>query len=363
MARRLDSGTARTQFPFPFAGREAAAADDRMKWGVLFNGDNLSLDRILRYARMAEEAGADSLWSSDLGRDAFTPLAAISGVAKSARLGTAVATFARPPMYAETAAMTMAELTGGNFVLGLGTAPPAWNADWHGLADYKPVSRMRDYVQSIRKMWSASPTHAIDHEGAFVAVRGYRRFIPAPYPSIPIYLAAVQGRMLELAGEVGDGVLANTLNTPAYFRDLVRPRIAAGMARAGRAGAPFETAALKVCAVHEDRERARALAKRAIAFYATLDYFDVVLDPAGFTEQKERIRAAHARNNRAAMLDAVTGDMIDALALAGDAEEVRAQLAPFEGLIDTVILTCPIFAVEPEETRANHEAMIRAFAR
>ena len=338
-------------------------AERRIEWGMLFNGDNLSLDEILRYARMAEEAGADSLWSSDLGRDAFTPLAAMAGVVSSVRLGTAVATFARPPMHTETAAMTMAELTGQKFVLGLGTAPPAWNRDWHGLADYKPVTRMREYVQCVRKMWTASPTHAIDHDGTFVSVRGYRRFIPAPCPPVPIYLAAVQERMLELAGEIGDGLLANTLNTPAYFRDIVHPRIAAGMARAGRAGAPFEIAALKACTVHEDRKRARALARHAIAFYATLDYFDVVLDPAGFAEQKERIRAAHARNDLSAMLDAVTEDMIDALVLAGTAAEVRAQLAPFEGLIDTVILTCPSFPGDPEETRANHEAMIAAFAR
>ena len=338
------------------------AAERRIKWGVLFNGDNLSLDEILRYAHMAEEAGADSLWSSDLGRDAFTPLAAMGGVVKSVRLGTAVATFARPPMHTETAAMTMAELTGHNFVLGLGTAPREWNRDWHGLADYKPVTRMREYVQCIRRMWTASPTEAIDYDGRFVSVRGYRRFIPAPCPAVPIYLAAVRERMLELAGEVGDGLLANTLNTPAYFRDIVRPQIAAGMAKAGRSGAPFEIAALKACAVHEDRARARGLARHAIAFYATLAYFDIVLDPAGFAEQKERIRAAHVRDDLPAMLDAVTEDMIDALVLAGTPEEVRAQLRPFEGLIDTVILACPILAAGPKETRANHEAMIGAFA-
>ena len=338
------------------------AAERRIKWGVLFNGDNLSLAEILRYARMAEEAGADSLWSSDLGRDAFTPLAAMAGVVRSARLGTAVATFARPPMHTETAAMTLAELTGQRFVLGLGTAPAAWNRDWHGLADYKPVARMREYVQCIRRMWSASPTNAIDHEGVYVSVRGYRRFIPAPCPPAPIYLAAVQERMLQLAGEIGDGLLANTLNTPAYFRDIVHPRIAAGMAKAGRTGAPFEIAALKACTVHEDRARARALARHAIAFYATLEYFDIVLDPAGFAEQKECIRAAQARNDIAAMLDAVTEEMIDALVLAGTAAEVRAQLAPFAGLVDTVILTCPMIPGGPEETRANHEAMIAAFA-
>ena len=338
------------------------AAKSGIKWGVLFNGDNLLLQDILRYARMAEEAGADSLWSSDLGRDAFTPLAAMGGVVKSARLGTAVATFARPAMHTETAAMTMAELIGQKFVLGLGTAPREWNRDWHGLADYKPVTRMREYVQCIRKMWTASPTRAIDYDGHFVSVRSYRRFIPTPCPPVPIYLAAVQPRMLELAGEIGDGLLANTLNTPAYFRDIVRPRIAAGMAKADRVGTPFEIAALKACVVHENRAQARARARHAIAFYARLDYFDIILDPAGFAAQKERIRAAHARNDRPGMLGAVTDDMIDALCLAGTAEEVRAQLAPFEGLIDTVILTCPIFPGDPEETKANHEAMIAAFA-
>lgn len=93
----------------------------KLNWGVVFTGDNLALGEILDYARRAQKAGAESLWSTELGRDAFVPLAAIANVTEGMRLGTGVATFARPPMYAETAAMTLAEMTDNNFVLGLGT--------------------------------------------------------------------------------------------------------------------------------------------------------------------------------------------------------------------------------------------------
>jgi len=316
----------------------------------------------VRYARMAEEAGADSLWSTELGRDAFVPLAAIANVVKRVRLGTGVATFARPPMHAETAAMTLAEMTDGRFILGLGTAPPHWNANWHGLDVPKPVARMRDYVACIRAMWTSTQRKSVSYAGEVMSLKDYRRFIPAPYPSVPIYLAAVQPNMLQLTGEVADGLLGNLLNTPRYIQDVVHPNLKIGMAKAGRSWGNFEVATLKVCAVNRDRKAARNLARHTIAFYSTLPYFDIVLDPAGFAEPKQRIRDAFARNDVPAMLNAVTDDMVDALVIAGTPDEARAQLKRHEGLVDTVVLYCPTFAVEAAESKGNHEAIIEAFA-
>ena len=331
------------------------------KWGVVFTGDNLTLGEILDYSRQAQAAGAESLWSTELGRDAFVPLAAIANVTDGLRLGTGVATFARPPMHTETAAMTMAEMTDNNFVLGLGTAPPAWNENWHGLKFERPVRRMREYVECIRKMWTATVEAPISYEGEMVRVTDYTRFIPAPCPPVPIYLAAVRENMLQLAGEVGDGVIANLLNTTQYFEDVALPNLAAGLGKAGRAESDFEVTTLKVCAVHKDRQFARALARHSIAFYSTLPYFDMVLDPAGFTEQKERIRNLFLDGDVKGMLGAVSDDMVDALVLAGTADDVLEQAKRFEGLVDTLILYCPTFAVTPDESRDNHVAMIDAF--
>ena len=229
----------------------------KWKWGVLFSGDNLTLQETIDFAAKAEDAGAESLWTTELGRDAFVPLAGMAAVCKRARLGTGVAIFARPPALTEISAMSMAELTGGRFVLGLGTAPPAWNENWHGLPYRRPVRRMREYVEAIRLMWTASPTTPIDYEGEIITIRDYRRVLAPPCAPPPIYLAAVQPAMLQLTGEIADGLLANLLNTPRYFTDIVLPNIDKGLSKAGRTRADIELCSLKVCSVDRDRARAR----------------------------------------------------------------------------------------------------------
>ena len=334
----------------------------KWKWGVLFSGDNLTLDETVRYARMAEDADADSVWTTELGRDAFVPLAAMAAACTRLRLGTGVAVFARPPALTEISAMSMAELTGGRFVLGLGTAPREWNENWHGVSYEKPVTRMRDYVQAIRLMWTASPSQPIDYEGALITIRDYRRLMPPPCAPPPIYLAAVQKGMLRLAGEVADGVIANVLNTPRYFTDIVHPAVKRGLSKAGRSRADFEFCSVKACSVDKDRGRARRRVRPQIAFYSRLPYFDQVLDPAGFTREKVAIRDAWARNDVPAMIELVTEDMIDALALAGTPDEVRTQLDRFEGLFETVLFYCPMPFIDRAESLANHDAMIEAFA-
>ena len=332
------------------------------KWGMLYNGDKLSLSDIVNFARQAEQAGAESIWAAELWRDAFVPLTAIANVVHSVRLGTAVAHFARPPMLTELGAMSLAEYTQGRFILGLGTAPKDWNENWHGLEYRKPVARMREYVECIRTMWKGSPSQAVEYAGEFYQVHDYQRLTEPVYSAIPIYLAAVLPKMIQLTGSLADGIILNVLNTPQYFTDVVHPNLKKGFGQSGRDKGSFEICAVKCCAVDNNRKQARALARHAVAFYSTLPYFDVVLDPMGFTEEKLTIRDAMARNDVPTVLDAVTEDMIDALVLAGTPDDVRKQLAAFEGLFDTLILLSPSFAADQQEVHDNNAAMIRAFA-
>jgi probable F420-dependent oxidoreductase len=334
----------------------------RWNWGVLFSGDKLSMDELLRYTAMAEGAGAESVWAAELWRDAFVPLTAMATVAKKMRVGTAVAHFARPPLLTELSAMSLAECTQGRFILGLGTAPPEWNENCHGLPYRKTVTRMREYVECIRAMWTATPTHAVSYNGECYQIKDYRRLMPAPYERVPIYLAGVLPRMIQLAGSHADGLLVNVLNTPRYFSEVIFPNLKHGWAVTGRSRQGFEICMTKLCTVSSGAKQARTLARRGVAFYATIPYFDIVFDPLGFTEAKLQIRAAMQRQDIPGMLDAVTEEMIDALALAGTPEDIHRQLEPFEELCDTLLLACPSFATDPEEVRANHAALIAAFA-
>jgi 5,10-methylenetetrahydromethanopterin reductase len=332
------------------------------KWGVLFSGDKISLAEQLKFAADAESAGAESLWQAELWRDGFVPLAAMATVARRVRLGTGVAHFARTPLLTELSAMSMAELSDGRFILGLGTAPKAWNEDWHGLTYHRPVDRMREYIECVRLMWTSSPQHRIDYDGKFYKIRDYRRLNAAPPYRIPIYLAAVLPGMMRLAGSHADGVIANVLNTPRYFQEVVRPNVKQGLASAGPGEKPFEWCAVKICSVNRNRNEARALARNAIAFYSAIPYFDAVLDPPGFKSHKERIRALLASGDVAGAIDSVTDEMVDALVLAGTPDEVHRQLEPFRDCFDTLILLSPTFAAEPAQIRENHEAIIDAFA-
>ena len=226
---------------------------------------------------------------------------------------------------------------------------------------------MREYVEfdppDVDRQPRITP---IEYEGEIITIRDYRRVLAPPCEPPPIYLAAVQPAMLQLSGEIADGLLANLLNTPRYFTDIVHPN-GRGRARQGLAVTRRRLRALrslKVCSVDRDRQRARKRARAGAdrVLFLRLPYFDQVLDPAGFTREKLAIRDAWARADLAAMTELVTDDMVDALVLAGTPDDVRGQLDRFEGLFETVLLYCPMPFIEREESLANHEAMIDAFA-
>jgi probable F420-dependent oxidoreductase len=339
------------------------ASSNTGKLGVVYNADDLPLADMLHYARMAEEAGVDSVWAVEAGRDAFVPLTAMASVLQRVRIGTSVAQFARPPVLTALSAMALAEYTHGRFVLGIGTGPPEWNKHWHGLEVTKPVARMREYIECLRTLWTATTTHPVSYRGEFIQVQDYLRFIPAAYDRVPLYLAGVNRQMIQLAGSHADGLILGGLNTPKYITEVVHPNLQRGLQRAGRVRQDVELCALKICAVNNNARAARALARHAVAFNATLVYYDIVLDPMGFTEVALAIRSAMSRNDIPGMISAVTDEMVEALTVAGTPDDVRRQLGQFDGLVDTVILCSPYFAVGPEEVKANHQAMIETLSK
>jgi probable F420-dependent oxidoreductase len=330
-----------------------------VKWGVNYSTDTLPLGDILRFSSLAQEAGADVVWTAEGWRDAFVPLTAIASVAKSIRVGTAIAQMARPPVLTALSALSLAEFTNGKFVLGVGTAPKIWNENWHALDVQKPVAQMREYIECIRAIFSATPSNPVSFSGTYYKVTDYVPFLTAPITDIPIYLAGVNRLMIQLAGSHTDGLILGPLNSVPYLKDTVRPNLQKGLAK--RRNGSCELCLTRLCAVDRDPAHARHLIRHAIAFYSVLPYYDIVLSPLGFSGQAAGIRAAFGQGDYQAMVDAVTDDMVAALAFAGTKDDVLAQARQFEGLYDRLILGGPFFGVGQEEARANHLAMIEAF--
>jgi alkanesulfonate monooxygenase SsuD/methylene tetrahydromethanopterin reductase-like flavin-dependent oxidoreductase (luciferase family) len=214
------------------------------KLGVVYNADDLSMADMLQYARMVEEAGVESVWAVEAGRDAFVPLTAMASVFQRVRVGSSVAQFARPPVLTALSALALAEYTQGRFVLGVGTGPRAWNKQWHGLEVTKPVARMREYIECLRTLWTATTTQPVSYSGEFIQVKDYVRSIPAASDQVPIYLGGVNRHMIQLAGSHANGLILGGINTPKYITEVVHPNLQRGLQRAGRKRQ--DVAALKI---------------------------------------------------------------------------------------------------------------------
>lgn len=334
----------------------------RTRWSVVYNADTLSLEDMLRFAPMAEQAGADTIWSTEAWRDAFVPLTAMASTVKTVRLGTGIAQMARPPVLTALSALSLAEYTSGRFVLGVGTAPRSWNNDWHGFDVPHPVPRIREYIECIRTVLTATTTNPISYTGTYYQVKDYVQFLAPPITQIPIYLAGVNPHMIQLAGSHSDGLILGPFNGPKYLSEIVHPNLAKGLGRANRPRESVEICAIRLCAVNSDAARARDLVRRGIAFYATIPYYDIVLSPLGFDREVKSIRDAFSRGDIPAMFGAVTDDMVAALALAGTPGDVRRRRGEFDGLADSVALGSPYFGVSREEAEENSAAILEVFA-
>ena len=280
-------------------------------------------------ARAAEAAGVAGLWTAETSHDPFLPLALAAEHTERLELGTAIAVaFARSPVAVAATAWDLARLSGGRFLLGLGTQVRAhverrFGMPWSG----RPAAQIREYVTVVRAAWEAWQT------GTRPSQRGefYRFTLMTPFfdpgpidrPAIPVYLAAVGAGMTRLAGEVADGLIVHPLHSRAYLADVVLPALADGARVAGRAAGAVSVAGLVIVATSEDEI---AKARRTISFYASTPTYRPVLEHHGWGAAADEL-AGHARHARwDEMAALVTDEMLEAFAVVASPGDLRAAL-------------------------------------
>src|SRR4051812_2581022 len=305
------------------------------------------LDDIVESARAAEAAGFASVWATEFyDRSATVSLATMAQATERIGIGSAIAyAFGRTPVVLAAEARDLDELSAGRLILGLGTGTRRMQTDWHGLDGEHPASRMEELVPLLRRLWRLHEG-PVDHDGRFYRLHVHpTAMVSAPLRvDLPIYMAGVNPRMIQAAGTVGDGLVGHPLFTPQYVREGARPALERGAGRAGR-DEPVPIAGYLTCSVDADREAARQAARAVVAFNSTVKTYRVVHRLHGFEERAERIRAAWMEGDFARAVEAVPDEMLDAIALAGTADEVRARYAErWEGLYEHTLLWPPAFA-------------------
>ncbi|HXF56037.1 MAG TPA: LLM class flavin-dependent oxidoreductase [Actinomycetota bacterium] len=312
----------------------------------------------MAYARYAEERGFEAVWQAEsrLVREATVPMAAYAAVTERLKVGSGVVNcWTRNVGLLAATFVTLDDLAPDRVILGIG----AWwdpLASKVGIRRRRPLQAMRETVEATRRLLAME---RVTYHGEFVhltdveidVVHGRRE--PR---NVPIYIGATGMRMMELAGELADGVVLNYLVSPAYNREALAA-LAEGAARAGRTVDDLDRPQLVVCSLDEDREVALDRARELVTQYlgqqphimkasgvdpSLLEEIGRVLTwPAGPEEIRRAMRL-------------VPDEVVQLLTASGTAEECRAKVREYV----EAGCTCPILYPLGDDVRA----MIDAFA-
>ena len=316
------------------------------------------LPGIVEVAHAAEALGFGGLWTSETKHDSFLPLAVAANSTRRLDLGTSVAiAFSRSPMVTAQLAWDLQDLSGGRFILGLGTQVKAHITRRFSMPWDKPASRLQDYILALRAIWESFQTEgSLNYEGEF-----YRHTLMAPFfnpgpiehPEIPIYIAGVNRRLARLAGELCDGFHVHPFHTPEYVRQVVKPAIAEGAEKEERspedvklATSVFVITGESEAEIEEQREKMRNQA----AFYASTPTYRIILEVHGWEDVGEKLSGL-ARNKRwDEMTNLITDEMLHAFAVEATPDEIGPALKErYEGLIDRVALYLPFIPGERDD--------------
>ena len=297
----------------------------------------LPTTEFLAVAREAEARGYHTAWTGEVsGYDAISVMTLIASHTERIRVGSAVLPVqTRTPVVLGLSAASLNHFAPGRVGLGLGLSSETIVAGWHGLAFSPSLQQIREAVRIIRLVAAGE---RVNVEGAFYRVKNFRMTAPPPAEPVRVFLAALGPEMLELAGEIADGVVLNWIppeTVPASIK-----RLEAGARRGGRTLADFEIASFVRTCVTDDAAAARETLAREITGYATVDVYASFFRSTGFADEVDAVNAAWRAGDRAGAVTQVSPRFLDGLGVVGPEAFCRERIAAFTraGLTQPVIL-------------------------
>jgi probable F420-dependent oxidoreductase len=291
--------------------------------------------RVGDIARQAEAAGFAGLWVTESAHNPFIASALAAEAAERLVIGTDVAiALPRSPMVTAQAAWDVAALSGGRFILGLGTQVKAHLERRFSTSGERPAARIREYVLALRAIFDAFAKRApLRFEGEFWRFSLLTEFFdpgPIDVPDPPIYLAGVNERMAHVAGEVADGFCVHPMNSPRYLTEVVRPAIEEGAKQAGRDPGAVSLVAPVFVIVGDsgpELDRQRDAVRLQLAFYGTTPSYTRIFQVHGRDDMTDRLRPLLRAGDQARLAAEIDDELLEALSVT----------APWDGLADALL--------------------------
>ena len=279
------------------------------------------LDDTVARLQWAEDNGIPDAWFSDSGApDTLTQVAAIGHLTKNIRIGVAVTpVYTRSPSVLAASANVISQVIPNRFIMGLGSSSQTIMGQWNGIPLDKPRTRVKETAQLVRTMLAGEKTN---FDGETQYSRGYRQ-APLETP-VPIYIGCLRPKMIEMAAEVGDGVIFNLWPKGAL------PKMIEALKRGAEAGGKnwedveVVNRAMVLCT--DDKAYGRNLFRQAFAPYYATPVYHKFLAWAGYEDAANTIAEGWAAKDREKTGGALTDEMIDEIGIIGNEAEIQARI-------------------------------------
>lgn len=343
-----------------------------MKLGVSVGywGFGLTAADQLDIARTAEDLGYDSIWAAEAyGSDAATVLAWLAAGTTRIKLGAGI--FQIPARSAAMTAMTAAtidQLSGGRFLLGLGSSGPQVSEGWHGVRFGKQLQRTREYVAVVRM---ALARQRVEFHGETIDLplqdgpgKALKLTIAPVQEHIPIYLAVLGPKNVALAGEIADGWL------PVFFSpehtSTLRAPLEEGAARAGRSLDGFRICPSVNVMISDDAQSARDAMRPMLSLYIggmgsrEQNFYNRLVSSYGFEAAAREVQDLYLAGKKSEAAMALPDELIDAVSIAGPRDLARERIREYRDAgVETLIVSPMAF---DNETRKQQLRLVAELA-
>jgi F420-dependent oxidoreductase-like protein len=334
-----------------------------------YAGSSLSVN--LALVQEAERLGYDSVWTAEAyGSDAVTPLCWVGAHTTKIKLGTAIMQMpARTPAMTAMTAMSIDQLSGGRFILGLGPSGPQVVEGWHGVPYGKPLTRTREYIAIVRSILAREAPLEFKGEYYEIPYLGPDGTgLGKPLKSIlhgrkdmRIYTASIGPKGIETSAEVADGLIPVWMNPERM--DLLTPHLEAGFKKAapGKRREDFAIAPFVTCVVGDDVEACRRPVKGMLALYIGgmgargKNFYNDYAVRLGYEKEAAQIQDLYLAGKRNEAMALVPDSLVDGVALVGPPARIRDRLGAWKesGVTDMLLGTG-----QPEAIRVLAEALL-----
>ncbi len=285
-----------------------------------------AVPQMIKLAQRAEELGYESVWVAEtrFARDGLAPLAAIAATTRTIKVGTGIINvYTRGPVVTAISFASLDEISEGRTLMGLGPGSPLILAP-QGVAFDKPLKRLREYSHVVERLLSGD---TVTYHGETLQLDGVKLEMTPVRSHIPLYLGVTGAKALELAGEIGDGVLMNAFLPTSYTRRAAQ-LVEKGAKKAGKSLSDVDLAGCLVVCVQEDSKRAKDQVRPLIALYLSV-FPNIARETELPTEFVDKTRSTFQQQGMSAAAELISDAIVDSLVVAGTAEECRARIAQY----------------------------------